>query len=81
MERPWRIGASLVGKGLTHSPLPADIQAFGQFQVFCSFEYLIFDELSYNFSRFYGFKQSFFMIYMYKLPSNFFSIYKSMCMF
>ncbi len=34
----------------------------GQFQVFADFEYFIFDELLDNFSRFYGFKQSFFMI-------------------
>ncbi len=36
--------------------------ATGQFQVFADFEYFTFDEVSYNFSRFYGFKQSFFMI-------------------
>ncbi len=47
---------------LTNSPLRAYI-IIGFLKVFfADFEYFFLDELSYNFSRFYGFKQSFFHI-------------------
>ncbi len=46
---------------------------------FCRFEYFFFDELSYSFQDFMDSNNHFSRFY--KLPSDFFSIYKSMYMF
>ncbi len=66
---------------LSPSMLRADIIiGFWPIPGFAEFEYIIFDERSDNFSRFYGMKQAFFMI-LQVTYSDFFAEHKSLCMF